>query len=628
MHIPPLRLLASKLSLLLFVFLLAPVALIASDDAARIEQLRAEIARHDDLYYKSATPEISDTEYDALKRELRELEAANPALASRQSPTRRVAGDGHDSFFKRRSHIAPMLSLENTYDENAVRAFDRKIRKQLASPPGAVATLQYVVEPKIDGAGINIVYENGKLTQVVTRGDGAEGDNIVANVRAARALPEQLVDDGNGLPSFIEIRGEIYMPLADFNRINAQRAAGGRPLYANARNLAAGSMKLHDPAEVARRGLRVFVYGIGACEPGAGMRKPIASQGELHARFRAWGLPVMEKTWVADSPEKLLAAINELSAMRPQLAYLIDGAVIKVDGFAAQNRLGSGSTAPNWAIAYKYSPRSVETRVRAITLQVGRTGAITPVAELEPVMLAGTKITRASLHNPREMVRKGIGVGDIVVIEKAGEIIPEIVRVKTEARSPENPIAPFSFPKNCPECGTPLVGSGDAGDEIANRCPNTQCAGQVKRRIAHFASKQCVNISGLGEATVGKLVDGGLVRDAAGLYELEASQIAKTIRSEKTAARLHASIAASRRADLWRVIAGLGIPDAGAATARALAKKYDSLAAFIAADEASLAAISGVNKKSAASVAAWLADPANRALVERLDKHGLGARKR
>lgn len=626
-HATPLRVFAF---LLLCLAVFAPPVRGSDGAAARIEQLRAEITRHDDLYYKVAAPEISDAQYDALKRELLELEAAHPALASPQSPSRRVGDDGRDSFFARRPHTAPMLSLENTYNAADIRAFDQRVRKLLASDPAAVAGLRYTVEPKIDGAALNIIYKDGKLAHVLTRGDGSAGDDIVANVRALGVLPERLVDDGNGLPAFVELRGEIYMPLADFERVNTQRTAAGRTPYANARNLAAGTMKLHDPAEVAQRGLRIFVYGIGVCKPGAAMRTPIASQSELHARLRAWGLPALEKFWIADSPETLAAAIDELAALRPRLAYLIDGAVIKVDDFGSQTALGLGPTAPNWAIAYKYPPRGVETRVRAITLQVGRTGVLTPVAELDPVMLDGTKISRASLHNPREMIRKGVCVGDIVVIEKAGEIIPEIVRVKTEARSPDNPVTPFVFPQNCPACDTPLVAPRDADADDADgtttlRCPNAQCPPQVKRRIAHYASKQCMSITGLGGTTVAKLVDGNLVRDVADLYALDSTRLAKIGVAGKTSTRLLASIEASRGAELWRVIAGLGIPDAGASAARALEKNFPTLAALLAADEAALSRTPGVGKKSAASIAAWFAEPENRALVERLIKHGIGS---
>jgi DNA ligase (NAD+) len=609
----------------------APFCFASENPDARIEQLRAEIKRHDELYYKKASPEISDTAYDALKRELRELEAAHPALATADSPTRRVDDDAPDTFFRHHPHRAPMLSLDNTYTETDICAFDQRVRKQLAAraTSAALPAPRYTIEPKIDGAGISLVYERGKLVRILTRGDGSGGDDIIANTRAISELPQQLRDDGGGLPELVEIRGEIYMAFADFERINEQRAAAGQPLFANPRNLAAGTMKLHDSAEVANRALHVFVYGVGVCEPGAAMRAPITTQHDLLERFRAWGLPVIEKYWLADTPVALVAAIAELSELRTKLAYPIDGAVVKVDDFASQQILGSHATAPRWAIAYKYTPKSVETRVRAITLQVGRTGALTPVAELDPVAFAGSKISRVTLHNTQELLRKDVRAGDVVVIEKAGDIIPEIARVKIEARAANSAApAPFALPENCPECATSLVAENDAANHALLCCPNHDCPAQVKARIAYFASKACVNIAGLGDSTVGKLVSQGLVRDAAGLYDLTPRQISTLDGfGEKSAARLHAAIAASRRAELWRVLVGLGMPDVATSRAKTLAKHFDSLAALASADEAAIARLPGVGKKAAANIAAWLADPSNRAMVGRIEKHRAGSRR-
>lgn len=612
-------------ALLLFLFAAAhlPSAFAASGDAARIEELRAEIGRHDELYYKKAAPEISDAAYDALKRELRKLEAANPGLAA-DSPARRVDDDARDTFFRHHAHRVPMLSLDNTYSEAGIRAFDQRVRKRLAARATSAGFYQprYTIEPKIDGAGISLIYERGKLVRVLTRGDGAGGDDIIANTRGIAALPQTLRDDGGGLPDFIEIRGEIYMTFADFERINAQRAAAGQPLFANPRNLAAGSMKLHDAAEVARRSLRVFVYGAGACEPAPAA----SSQASLLARFRAWGLPIVEKHWIADSPGALIEAIEELSALREKLPYPIDGAVVKVDDAAAREILGSHATAPRWAVAYKYTPKSVETRVRAITLQVGRTGALTPVAALEPVVFGGSKISRVTLHNTQELLRKDVRAGDLVVIEKAGDIIPVIARVKTDARAGGAAApAPFALPKNCPVCATPLAAENDGADDAPLRCPNRDCAAQVRARIVHFASKPCVNIAGLGDSTVERLVSRGLVRNAADLYELTPAQIAALDGfGQKSAARLHASIVASRRAELWRVLAGLGIHDVAASRAKTLAKNFGSLSELASAGEVAIAALPGVGKKAAVRIAAWLADSENRELIARLEKNGVG----
>lgn len=608
--------------LLLLAAIFTAQAQTAPDTAAHIEQLRSEIRRHDDLYYKKARPEISDSDYDSLKRRLRELETAHPELASADSPTRQVSADARDSFFPRHAHRVPMLSLDNTYEEADLRAFDTRVRRQLVAKRIPVENLSYTIEPKIDGAGISLVYQNGKLTHALTRGDGTEGDDIIANIRRISEVPQQLRDDGNGFPEYIEIRGEIYMNFADFERVNSRRTADRLTPFANPRNLAAGTMKLHNPAEFAGRNLRVFVYGIGALETGP-MQKNITTQTDLLERCRAWGLPVIEHYRTAQTADEIMGAIAGLERARPALAYPIDGAVVKVNDFEMRKKLGAHTAAPRWAVAFKYAPKNAETRILAITVQVGRTGLLTPVAELEPVMLAGTKITRASLHNPQQLLRKGIRVGDIAVIEKAGEIIPEIVRVKPAAGTTENTSPLFVFPENCPACGTPLPRTDDT-DKTAARCPDAQCPAQVKGRIAYFASKQCVGIAGLGEATVEKLFAAKLINDVADLYELTPEKIAALEGfGEKSARRLVEAINASRTAPAWRVLAGLGIPEIGPARARALANARDSFESLFDSEETQLSQIPGVGKNAAARIKDYHALPENRRLIKRLETHGL-----
>jgi DNA ligase (NAD+) len=586
-------------------------------DRARLDWLRDEIRRHDDLYYNKAAPEISDAGYDALKRELRETEARHPEWAAPDSPTQRAGVDAREPFFAPGRHRAPMLSLDNTSDEADLRAFDARLRAQLGAD---AAGLAYVVEPKIDGVAVSLVYENGRLARVLTRGDGAEGDDITANARTIASLPDRLA--GAAWPAFVEIRGEIYINFADFGRINSGRADAGLPLFANPRNLAAGSAKLHDPREAAERRLRLVVYGAGHC--GEPLRDEhgnrVATQTALHARLRAWGLPVLEKYWPSADLDAARSAIGELKKMRGRLAYPIDGAVVKTDAFALQHKAGATARAPRWAIACKFAPERALTRVLAITAQVGRTGAVTPVAELAPVRLAGTTVRRASLHNADEIARLGIRVGDTVVVEKAGEIIPVVAEVVAAKRPADS--TDYIFPETCPECGAALA-RADGG--VAWRCPDAAgCPAQVRGRLEHFASRDCLAIPGLGPKVIARLVDAGLVRDAADLYKLRAGDLVKLEGiGARSADNLLAAVGRSKHAETWRFINGLGLPGVGAKNAKTLAERFRSLDALARATGAELQATPGVGPETAKNLREFFNKEETRRLLEKLKACGI-----
>ncbi len=589
----------------------------------RIAELRAEVARHDELYYRRARPEITDFDYDRLKAELATLEARFPAeaaAAGAETPTRRVGDDRAEGFVRARHRLA-MTTLDNTYDEAELREFHARLVKALG-----VEDLAYTVEPKIDGVAVSLTYELGRLTRAVTRGDGEEGDDVTANVRTIAGLPAQLA--GEGAPEVIEIRGEIYLCEEEFRRINQVQEEAGEAPYANPRNLAAGTLKLLDARQVSARRLEIVLYGLGFCSA------PLCdSQTGYHSLLRSWGLPVVEAFWSVRGIDAVWAAIGELDGRRRGFAYGTDGAVVKLDSFEQQRhpKVGfRGMTAegqaeaarklsPRWACAYKFAPDRAETRVRDITIQVGRTGALTPVAELEPVFLAGTTVKRATLHNADEIARKDVRVGDAVLVEKAGEIIPAVVAVLVEKRPAGS--APFAFPAACPVCTTAAVrGEG----EVVWRCPNPACPEKVRRRIEHFASKNGVDIDGLGEEVVGLLLERGLIRSIPDVFRLRVEDLLPLKKSgEVWAANLIAAIEARRRADLWRVINGLGIPQVGAAAAKDLARVFRSLEALAAATEVELVRIDGFGEKTATAVRNWTQAAENLALLSALRDAGV-----
>jgi len=585
----------------------------------RIAALRAEVAHHDELYYRRAQPEITDFEYDQLKRRLADLEAAYPQLgdvAGIVSPTAQVGDDRTEGFATYR-HRERMMSLDNTYSQEELREFHERLVKLLGRD-----TLAYVVEPKIDGLAVSLTYEKGKLVRAVTRGNGVEGDDITANARTIHSLPLELKSSPEApVPDVIEIRGEVFLTLVEFQRINQLREEAGEPLYANPRNLAAGTIKQLDPREVAQRRLEIVLYGLGYCEPA--MALPTWQSG-YHDLVRAWGLPTVEKFWKVQGADEIWAAVQDLDRLRGNFAYATDGAVVKLDSIPLQREAGVTAKAPRWAMAYKFASEQAETRLNAITIQVGRTGVLTPVAELEPVHLAGSTVARATLHNRDEIARKDIRVGDFVYVEKAGEVIPAVVSVNTARRALT--CVPYVFPETCPVCATPIV---QIEGEVALRCPNYECPVQVRRRVQHFASKACVDIDGLGVAMVDGLVEKGWVKSVADIYQLRRGDLLTLGKSvEKSTDKLLAAVESSKRAELWRFIHGLGVTHVGAAAAKDLALSFGGLDALAHAkyedfilDKKSV--IEGIGETMAQAIMEHFNDPRNRGLVSELLELGV-----
>lgn len=528
----------------------------------RISRLRAQIERHNRLYYEQAAPEISDREYDALYRELLDLEVAHPELAASDSPTQTVGGRTQEGF-RSAQHLVRMQSLDNTYSEQEVADFVQRMVRLL---PGE--TIPLTIEPKVDGVAISLLYEKGKLTRAVTRGDGTTGDDVTENVRTIRAIPHEL--HGGDLPVRIEIRGEIYLPKKEFARINAERDEQGLPAFANPRNAAAGSLKQLDARIVASRGLGAVFYGFGLLDG----ENP-ATQSEFMDWLAAWGMPVSGWLRRAETVDEALAAIRELDGVRHDFAFETDGAVLKADRLEQQRALGSTSKAPRWAMAYKYEPERAETKLRDITVQVGRTGVLTPVAELEPVFVSGSTVSRATLHNEEEVARKDIRIGDTVVIEKAGEVIPAVVEVKKDRRDGSE--REFRMPAECPACGSEVVREPGF---VAVRCVNLHCPAQLTRLLEHFAMRGALDIEGLGDKVALKLVERGLVRTPLDLFELSLADFA-TLNlgtdeephtfGEKNARKLFEALERAKTLPLWRWLHALAIPEVGAVTARDIA---------------------------------------------------------
>jgi DNA ligase (NAD+) len=576
-----------------------------------IAELREAVARHDELYYRKAAPEIDDFGYDQLKRELADLEAASPQSDVAESPSSQI-GDDRTEGFQLYRHRERMMSLDNTYSAEELKEFHARVERDLER-----TGLAFVVEPKIDGLAVSLTYEDGRLVRAVTRGNGVEGDDITANALTIKTLPRQLTASPEApVPPFIEIRGEIFLGTEEFLRINRQREENGQPVYANPRNLAAGTIKQLDAREVAQRKLEIVLYGRGLVEPASALPE---TQTQFHGWVKAWGLPTVEKIWTVTTAEEILEAIQKLDTLRSTFAYATDGAVVKLDSVALQRRAGSTSKSPRWAMAYKFAPDRAETQLRDISIQVGRTGVLTPVAELDPVQLAGTTVARATLHNRDEISRKDIRVGDFVFVEKAGEIIPAVIGVNLARRTPA--CAPYVFPEVCPICGTRVV---QLEGEVALRCPNFECPVQVRRRTQHFASKACLDIDGLGEAMVDVLVEKGWVRSLPDIYRLKREDLLTLGKSvEKSSDKLLEAIEASKRAELWRFIHGLGIPHVGAAAAKDLARKFGGLAALASAgygnfiqDKTSV--IGGIGETMALAILAYFAEPRNRRVIDEL----------
>jgi len=581
--------------------------------AERIAQLRETIRHHEECYYVHDRPEISDAEFDALMRELTELEAAHPALIDPDSPTQRVGGRPAQGF-EAVAHLAPMLSLDNAYSETDLRAFDERIRRALDRAEDV--PIGYVAELKIDGLSIALTYERGRLVRGVTRGDGVQGENVTSNVRVIRALPLRLRGDA---PRVMEVRGEVFLPRAEFDRMNEEREATGDPPFANPRNAAAGAIRTLDPAAVSRRGLRAFAYQVLVPE---GQPELDATHAGMLRRLAGWGCPV-EPHWArCDGIEAVLAFCERWRDERRTLGFETDGVVVKVDTLALRRDLGSTAKFPRWATAFKFPAEQARTRLRAIEVNVGRTGAVTPFAVLEPVRLGGTTIQMATLHNAEEVERRDVRPGDLVIIEKGGDIIPKVIGPVLEAR-PEG-TAPWTMPGTCPSCASRLV---RPDGEVVWRCENASCPARIRRGLLHFASRRAMDIEGLGESLVDQLVGQGLVHDYADLYDLTTEQLAALERmGAKSAANLVAELDKSRSAELWRFLHGLGIRHVGEGGAQALARAFGTLAAIRAAEVTALEEVPDVGPVVARSVRAFLDEPANQALLDRLEARGVRPR--
>lgn len=559
----------------------------------RIEKLRKEVAHHDELYYRKAQPEVTDFDYDLLKQELADLEAKFPELAATDSPTARV-GDDRVQGFQEVEHRQRMLSLDNTYSEAEMRAFDARLARLLGE-----FVLDYTVEPKIDGVAVSLTYERGRFVRAVTRGKGDKGDDITANALTIASIPRELKRSAKfPVPDIVEIRGEIYLTAAEFERINAERAAEGEDLFMNPRNTAAGTIKQLDSAEVAKRKLSIVLYGIGHCEPAV-----ITSQVGLHASLRAWGFPTVERIWTAQGIDEVWTAIGELDSVRRSFAYGTDGAVVKLNDFEKQRDVGTTDKAPRWAIAYKYKPDTARTRLRSITIQVGKTGILSPVAELEPVLLAGSTISRATLHNEDEIRRKDIRIGDLVEIEKAGEVIPAVLRSFPEERP--RGAKEFSLVEavdgKCPVCGSKIAKVEVAGEEaegVAWRCQNYDCDAQRAGRLGFFCARGVLAIDGVGGVVASKLVELGLVKDPPDLYDIPLETLATLnlgteeeprVFGEKNATKVVAAREAARSLPLEKWIFALSVPNVGSTTARELGRRHRSFAELV--DSALLKAV-------------------------------------
>jgi len=568
---------------------------------ARAEELREEIERHNRLYYGESRIEVSDAEYDRRMLELRRLEEEFPELETPDSPTRRVGGTAPaegDAVV----HATPMLSLDNAYSIEELAEWDARARKLAVAEP-----FGYVAELKIDGLSIALRYEGGRLARGATRGDGFRGEDVTANVRAIGSIPAEIPERGS-----IEVRGEVYFPRRAFERLNRRREEAGFPIFANPRNAASGSMRLLDPAETGRRGLDAWMYQIAEPESDP-------SQGAVLERLRGLGFPVNPHYRVCGDFEEVAAFVEEWREKRRSLDFETDGVVVKVDPRAVQRKLGQTAKSPRWAVAFKYPPEEAFTVVRAIDVQVGRTGVLTPVARLDPVRIGGTVVQRATLHNYEDLTRKDVRVGDTVAVEKGGDVIPKVTRVLLDRRPPDSP--PFTMPAACPACGEAVV--REEG-EVATRCVNASCPAQVRESVRHFAARKAMDVEGLGDKLVEKLFDEKMLTDAASIYDLDAGRLAALERfGEKSAANLMAQIERSKGSGLSRLLFALGIRHVGEKAARLLARRFRTIAALAAAPREALMAVPEIGPNTADAIRSWFERPSNAALVERLLAHGV-----
>lgn len=570
----------------------------------RIKELRDRLDYHNRRYYVDNAPEISDFEFDAMMRELQDLEAAHPEYADPNSPTARVGSDITAEFATVR-HRFPMLSLSNTYSIEELREFVGRVEKEIGET-------EFVCELKFDGTAISLTYENGRLLRAVTRGDGESGDDVTANAKTIRSIPLTLA--GDSYPQFFEIRGEILMPYASFDRLNAEREQNGEPLFANPRNAAAGTLKQQQSSVVAKRGLDCTLYQL------AGEDLPHQSQWENMQEAREWGFKISDKMRICRSMDEIETFINYWDVERKALPFPTDGVVIKVNRYADQRVLGFTSKAPKWAVAYKFKAEQALTKLLSVDFQVGRTGAVTPVANLEPVQLAGTTVRRATLHNAEQIAQLDIRIGDMVYVEKSGEIIPKITGVEISQRPADS--REFEYIATCPECGTPLE---RYEGEVKHYCPNqSHCRPQILGRIIHFIRRKAMDIDGLGAETVELLFESGLIRNIADLYDLRAIDLATLPRlGDKSADNIVRSIDASRNVPFNRVLFGLGIRFVGETTAKYLAAHFKSIDALMQATHDELMESDEVGAKIADSIIEYFADEDNQTIIERLRAAGL-----
>jgi len=582
--------------------MIGQVSVMAGDVKKRIDWLRREIRKHDYLYYVLNQPEISDQRYDELFAELKKLEAEHTELVTEDSPTQRVAGRPLEGF-KTIRHAIPMLSVDNTYSADELCAFDARVRKLLPT-----TDYDYVVELKIDGLAVNLRYENGALVTAATRGDGEVGDDVTTNIRTIRSVPLVLTD-GKKVPAVLEARGEVYMPTKSFLKLNKSRTEAGETPFANPRNAAAGSLKLLDPRITATRNLAFYAYGPGQ------LSEPLAADHfQTLQRFKELGLPVNPHTRKAANIDEVIDICMSWSERRFDLPYQTDGMVIKVNRLDQHSILGTTGRAPRWCIAYKFPAERAQTVIESVVVQVGKTGTLTPVAKLTPVQLAGTTISSATLHNFDEMRRLDVRVGDTVLIEKAGEIIPQVVEVKKELRPAG--AEPFPVPRVCPNCGTKVV-----KDEayVYVRCPNSDCTGQLRERLRYFAGRDQMDIEHLGVSLIEQLVASGLVTNFADLYRLTKDDLLSLERmGDKSAQNVLDAIGASKTRPLWRFIAGLGILHVGSRSAQVLADQFGSLEALMDASLEELQVTEQVGPVMAESVYRYFRDPRRRAVIEDL----------
>ncbi|MGQ0614478.1 MAG: NAD-dependent DNA ligase LigA [Planctomycetaceae bacterium] len=579
---------------------------VPAKDRREHERLCALILEHDHAYYVLDRPTIADAEYDELFRRLEELESRHPSLVTPASPTQRVGG-APLAELPSYTRALPMRSIENCMDEGEFREWVESIGAFLGKD---AAAFRFFVEPKIDGTGIELVYREGALAVAATRGDGTTGEDATANVRTIKSIPPRL--RASPPPSLVSLRGEIFIGKREFEALNARlQAEGAEKLYANPRNLAAGSLRQLDPRVTAARPLDCFLHSPGELEGVA-----CAGQEAFYALLRSWGLKANPEARACDGAEEVLLAYRALLERRDALAYEIDGMVVKVDDFALQESLGTRARSPRWALAWKFPPVQRSTRLVEIVVQVGRTGALTPVAILEPVTLGGVTVTRASLHNEDEIARLGVKPGDRVLVERSGDVIPKVVQVVKSGGG-----APFRMPVRCPVCGTKPV--REEGEVVA-RCPNFSCRAQVEGNLRHFAARGAVEIEGLGRKLISQLVEKGLVQDAAGLYALRAESLAELDRmGEKSANNLVAAIEASKRPPLDRFLAALGIRHVGERIAEILARRFRTLDAILEATEEELLAIDEIGPEVAASLRTWIDRPQNRDAIDRLRRAGV-----